>query len=403
MIPKPLLGLPREEGAVAVIMALLLVVLFGFAALAVDGGLLANRRRDVQNAADNAALAAAWAACHHQDVSAAGLVSAHKNGFNNDGLTSQVTVNDLGDNTVEVVIKNAEAAQFSQAIGQEELTVGARSKAQCTERAGGAGALPFAALPGGSDGGLQVLNPCSSGNCRRIIIDRIDGITGAKPTLLANMEFGSDRILEPSWGPSDPRVSCSDTSSKTCNVVLTDTGVATGNLTPAVLGRLSNVANATQTFVKGSQLYNGDSLEDVLGGAAPPLGSVGQPPDWHPALHGAWGSTDLSNFYWYNGVIAKCDSPRLGGLPIISSDLEFDPDTWVAANGYPGWPDGSKPAKVLGHYLVYISIQKQDLTGNIKELPAKIVWLGPDATCANGQPIGNASMGAIIRVVSLLE
>jgi len=380
---------------------LVMLVLFGFAAIAVDGGLLQNRRRDAQNAADSAAMAAAWASCHNQDSVAAGLASASDNGFSNDGTSSVVTVTDLGNHSAEVVIAATDDAQFSKAIGNEQLTVGASAKARCLLQRG-LRALPFGAVPGGSDGGLQVLNPCSSGNCRRIMVDRLDGANGSE-ALLANMSFGVDRILQPSWGPTDPRVPCSGTTSTVCNIVITDTGVSSGNISPGLEGRLLDVSNATRTVAVGSQLFNADTMEDVLGTAPVLLSSVGQPPDWNPALHGTWGAGDISSFYWYNGVIAKCDSPRLASLPIITPDLEFDPSTWVPADGYPGWPSGSKDAKVLGHYLIYISFDAALLTDNVKEVPAKIIWLGPGAACANGDRLSDIGMGEVIRQLSLLE
>jgi Flp pilus assembly protein TadG len=51
-----------ERGAAAFLVAISLVVLVGFAALAIDGGLGFDDRRGTQNAADSAALAAAWEA-----------------------------------------------------------------------------------------------------------------------------------------------------------------------------------------------------------------------------------------------------------------------------------------------------------------------------------------------------
>ncbi len=49
-----------EEGAVAVIVALLTAVVFGFAAISVDSGQLYQERRELQNGADGAAIAAAY-------------------------------------------------------------------------------------------------------------------------------------------------------------------------------------------------------------------------------------------------------------------------------------------------------------------------------------------------------
>ncbi|MBI3160062.1 MAG: hypothetical protein HYZ26_10740 [Chloroflexi bacterium] len=70
-----------------------MVALLGFTALAIDGGRVYADRRDAQNAADNAALAAALAVINEGDEVADALALAAVNGFNNDGTTNTVTVN----------------------------------------------------------------------------------------------------------------------------------------------------------------------------------------------------------------------------------------------------------------------------------------------------------------------
>lgn len=55
----------REEGQVLAYLAIVLVVLLGFAALALDGGMLFSDRRDAQNAADSASLAGGSAAAYY--------------------------------------------------------------------------------------------------------------------------------------------------------------------------------------------------------------------------------------------------------------------------------------------------------------------------------------------------
>jgi Flp pilus assembly protein TadG len=52
-------GLNRDDGAIAVLLGTVLVVVFGFVAIAVDVGALYQERRELQNGADAAALAAA--------------------------------------------------------------------------------------------------------------------------------------------------------------------------------------------------------------------------------------------------------------------------------------------------------------------------------------------------------
>lgn len=130
-------SLTGEQGAVVVLVAIVALVLFGFVALALDGGLLFGERRDVQNTADHAALNAAWAACQGTDPVAAGLASAARNGFDNDAVTNMVTINDLGGGVYEAVVRSTFDAAFSQTIGHEKLRVAARAVAQC--EGGGAG------------------------------------------------------------------------------------------------------------------------------------------------------------------------------------------------------------------------------------------------------------------------
>ena len=98
----------RRRGAVAVLVAVLLTVILGFLAIAVEGGLLRDNRRKVQGAADAAALAAAtelfvhYPAIEASDFSncdpggagaAAALASAAANGFPDGEGTSTVVVN----------------------------------------------------------------------------------------------------------------------------------------------------------------------------------------------------------------------------------------------------------------------------------------------------------------------
>jgi len=98
----------RRRGVVAVLIALVLTGLLGVTAIAVDGGLLQDNRRRVQAAADAAAMAAAAQMfAEYRAIIASNytifdpgnqaqtvaLNSAATNGYNNDGVTSSVTVN----------------------------------------------------------------------------------------------------------------------------------------------------------------------------------------------------------------------------------------------------------------------------------------------------------------------
>lgn len=72
---------PSERGQTLVLIALALIAIFGFAALAIDGGRLYSERRRAQNAADAAAYAAASASVDGEAWDTAGLKQAEINGY----------------------------------------------------------------------------------------------------------------------------------------------------------------------------------------------------------------------------------------------------------------------------------------------------------------------------------
>jgi len=82
-----------ESGQALIFLAFSVVALIGFAALAIDGGMIYADRRHAQNAADSAALAAALAKVNSEDWNIAGLNRAASNGYDNNGVTNSVDVN----------------------------------------------------------------------------------------------------------------------------------------------------------------------------------------------------------------------------------------------------------------------------------------------------------------------
>jgi hypothetical protein len=87
-----------EKGQALILIAFGIVALIGFTALAIDGGRVFSDRRNAQNAADTAALAAALAEIHEQYGIAndgyyqSGMNRAADNGYDNDGTQDIVTV-----------------------------------------------------------------------------------------------------------------------------------------------------------------------------------------------------------------------------------------------------------------------------------------------------------------------
>lgn len=81
-----------EKGQVLIMIAFAMIVLTGFAALAIDGSNVFSDRRHAQNAADTAVLAATLAKTRGQSYSTAGLDRASSNGYDNDLTTNIVEI-----------------------------------------------------------------------------------------------------------------------------------------------------------------------------------------------------------------------------------------------------------------------------------------------------------------------
>ena len=128
-----------EGGQILVVAALLALGLIGMVGLVIDGGYLAAQRRQGQNAADSAALAAARAMFEGRSVSVAQTVGreyAEANGFDTlDGNSVEVHIppqdgDHVGDSDyVEVIVNRHSATFFIQALVPGELGVEARGVA----------------------------------------------------------------------------------------------------------------------------------------------------------------------------------------------------------------------------------------------------------------------------------
>jgi len=137
----------NRRGNVTVIVAICLSVLVGFAAIAIDGGLIQHNRRWTQAAADAAALAAAnelyrnYPAQNGLDPNGSAVVKAKAaaaaNGFNDDGVTSKVIVlipptsgSHVGKaGYAEVIIEHYQDAAFSRIWGTKNITISSRAVA----------------------------------------------------------------------------------------------------------------------------------------------------------------------------------------------------------------------------------------------------------------------------------
>ncbi|MDT0167851.1 Tad domain-containing protein [Pseudarthrobacter sp. BRE9] len=170
-----------EHGAVSLIVAIMLVVLLGFAAIAVDVSMMYAERTQLRNGADAAALAIAQKCakntsdtdCSNTSSLAAGLA----NGNASDGLTNmKATALDLPNQSVTVTAGSQEAGKtpnhvslfFARVLGISSAEVIATSKAQWGTPSKGPAILPLAIayckldIPiGGTKGNEQVLDQSS--------------------------------------------------------------------------------------------------------------------------------------------------------------------------------------------------------------------------------------------------
>lgn len=86
------MGRQHERGQSIVILALSLVVMLGFAGVAIDGGILYADRRNAQNAADAGALAGALAILQHNDPISIAYSRAADNDYDNNHVSNWVNV-----------------------------------------------------------------------------------------------------------------------------------------------------------------------------------------------------------------------------------------------------------------------------------------------------------------------
>ena len=124
----------NEKGQALIIIAFAAIALFAFAALAIDGGRLFSEKRNAQNAADAAALAAALAYTRESDIITAVNDRASSNGYDNNGTTNTVTIStsdivagsgrcpgDVDGIEITVDIVSIIDTTFTRVIGREKL------------------------------------------------------------------------------------------------------------------------------------------------------------------------------------------------------------------------------------------------------------------------------------------
>lgn len=242
-----------ERGGISVIVALLMVVLLGFAAIAVDVGVLYSEKAQLQNGADAAALLVAQKCARSEaDPNCAAtstLAASVLSGNALDGRSNVKTLAlDLPNRTVNVTAGAQEQGKepnkvslfFAKALGISSTEVTASSHVQWGTPSKGRLILPLAIpqcklnlMPGSTAGTEQVLD-FDSGGCGEIPggfswIEDGDGQCGV--TLKAGQANDPGIWFASSTGASVPSP-CTDSDVNTLNdqtVLLPLYDVATGN------------------------------------------------------------------------------------------------------------------------------------------------------------------------------
>ena len=138
----------EESGQVLILVALILPMLLGMAALAVDLGNYASERRSLQNSADSIALAASRDLPDSNAAVASGQAWATKNGVPRSAVSISVTPVGPGNPNpkVTVNIQKGHNFVFGRVVGLSNKNVGAHAVAIKTSPGGLAGLSPWSVL-----------------------------------------------------------------------------------------------------------------------------------------------------------------------------------------------------------------------------------------------------------------
>ncbi len=278
-----------QSGYVLIAVTIALLVLIGFAGLAIDSSNLEHVRRRMQTAADAGALSGAWELARGRTIAeivAAAKADTSLNGFTDLSNSITVTVNNppasgfyAGDpSAVEVIINQPnQQAYFMQVLGGANGIVGARAVAHL----GSGNGCIFALNPtdrnslvinGGADLdlGCGIIVDSSNANalnvngCSGTVNATLVGVTGGvndncniinSPPPITGLLPAPDPLASlpaPTVGP------CNYTNLPTINTSIT--------LNPGVYCGGISITGGTITFAPGTYIMNGGGLH-VSGGA----------------------------------------------------------------------------------------------------------------------------------------
>jgi len=258
----------RQGGQVLVLVILLLAVIGGMSAAAVDLGSYALDRRDLQNAADAIALAASQELPNNDAVNTIANQWATKNNIPLANMTVTITqqsIPSVPNPKVQITVHKNHNFAFARMVGIMSSDVAASGTAIRTSPGGSTGLVPWSikesVVSGATPGQSLIIkydaNNVQTGNFGPV---RIDG-TGSN-IYRDTIEHGSTNGLCAS-GVSG----CSYPST-----VQTQTGNMTGPTRTATDWRLSNTSTACDTWAETTIIVNG---KEGLNPACNPFGPNG--------------------------------------------------------------------------------------------------------------------------------
>lgn len=328
-----------ESGQAIVLVGLMMVVLFAFTGLAIDGGGLFFLYRDAQNATDAAVLAAAYAQCVNGDVTAAALQAADENGFDN-ATDNIVTVRQgpsvilpagvslsptVKHNLVQVQIDAEKPSYFIQVVYPGPLSVTSRSVSYCRK------AVDYSKLSG-----MMALG--NEGNCVEI------NISGSRTVFEGDMH-SNDQISSTGSDNKFRQVESDD------SVTLTDSSLVHGNKNSYDPPTMEPSAPSPEYILDEDNLdyYNVLHLEYALyrpGGEvwnAIPDGYKEHIDEDHPDMgsNGTWSpsNTTLEGLYFVEGNIKIGNKITWGpeGITLIATGtIDFNADKDDEVSYYKG-------------------------------------------------------------------
>lgn len=285
-----------EKGQALILIVLAIVGMLGLTAAAVDGGMAYSERRQAQNAADSAALGAALSKIRGGSWQADGFARATSNGFDDNGTTNNVEVNNppaAGCNGqagpyagnaeyVQVVIRASTQTYFGPVIGITEVN-----------------------------------------NC-------VEAIARAKPATIQPMAFGNAIVaLKPTgtsthWmhgGPSVTTIGGGIFVNSSSNCGFTSNGtpdLTTPNITMVAAQSCPPLAGAGVSYNAPQIPYPPNNLPNpVCSGAAVKTGNTLSPGTWNGSFPPG-GVTHLNpGMYCVNGTFALNGNDTLTGSEVV--------------------------------------------------------------------------------------